>query len=74
MKTLEELVEELGLKPYPSEVRTGRKGNFVIINDNNKYITTNDKYSVKLAKEIDLKVIEVKPEWNVIIVAKKLQA
>lgn len=58
MKTLEELVKELGLKPSRYEKVKGRQGNFVCIS--NKRYTTVD--SLSKARLFDAKVIEVKPE------------
>ena len=58
MKTLEELVKELDLKPSAMEIEFGRKGNFVHI-QGNKYITFETDGTDSLFFE---KVIEVKPE------------
>jgi hypothetical protein len=61
MKTLEELVKELGLKPFISELLIGRSGNFVVILDDYEYITCNETF-VKFVKQNGYEVIEVKPE------------
>lgn len=58
MKTLEELVKELDLKPTWTENVVGRNGNYVHIFNNNTYITFGTPHENLYVKE----VIEVKPE------------
>lgn len=58
MKTLEELVKELGLIPSWTEITVGRLGNYVHIFDDNTYITFDTLDFPRPSK----KVIEVKPE------------
>lgn len=58
MKTLEELIKELGLKPSHVELERGRTGNFVVLGRNNEYVTLNDDN----LKHLGYVVIEVKPE------------
>ena len=58
MKTLEELVKELGLKPYVTEIIQGRTGNYVCIK-RKKYVTVNDP---RFHLDLGYEVIEVKPE------------
>lgn len=61
MKTLDELIKELGLKPSGYEKVNGRSGNFVVLLGNGQY-TTGKKPIAKFAKELGFEVIEVKPE------------
>lgn len=65
MKTLEELVKELGLKPNKTEKREGRRGDYVHIFNDNTYITFEEDLSCIYPKYIK-QIIEVKPEWNTI--------
>lgn len=63
MKTLEELVKELGLKPTCTERNFGRCGNYLIVYLNNEYTTYNKyEYARFMADLCYGKVIEVKPE------------
>ena len=61
MKTLEELVKELGLEPASWEIQYGRKGNFVHIFSDNTYATHELNLKNK-HKDLECEVIEVKPE------------
>ena len=61
MKTLEEVIKELGLKPNDLELSKGRSGNNVHISNDNLYVTFYDNYLDVLE---NIKVIEVKPEWT----------
>jgi hypothetical protein len=58
MKTLEELVKELNLRPNDLERFKGRIGNYVHIYEN-EYVTFSNNYSYDF---LNVKVIEVKPE------------
>lgn len=59
MKTLEELVKELGLKPTYAESKLKRTGNFAYIFSDNTYITSHD---TNTGWSNPIKIIEVKPE------------
>lgn len=65
MKTLEELVKELGLNPSDYEKTYGRSGNFVVLLGKGQYITGGKQFAT-FAKVLGHEVIEVKPEWNTI--------
>ena len=61
MKTLDELVKELGLEQASWEKQFGRKGNFVHIFSDNTYAT--HELNLKNKYEyLKCEVIEVKPE------------
>ena len=63
MKTLEELVKELGLKPTPTERYLGRGGNYVVVYLDNEYTTFMKYENARFIAEVcSCKVIEVKPE------------
>ena len=59
MKKLEELIEELGLKPSCAEIKGGRMGDYVHIFKDNTYTTYYIDFSESILCE---KVIEVEPE------------
>lgn len=62
MKTLEELIKELGLKPIYSEQVYGRDGNFVYIYKDKKYFTCTKPHKNMGFNKFHGRVIEVKPE------------
>lgn len=62
MKTLEELIKELGLKPTRTELLCGRQGNHVLVYKDNTYETFYEKYAYTHLVSYVKEVIEVKPE------------
>lgn len=63
MKTLEQLVKELGLKPTCAERDFGRAGNYVVVYLDNEYTTFNKYENARFMADVcSAKIIEVKPE------------